>query len=421
MFIFRDDIINEAIFFDVLKEKHPECNEVDRYFWRYKASAGKKIIKGNFAVSGQSIVFSFKEKINVQSSEDDECNNLKYDDLLIKNCRQKNLITINEKKIFEQVSNEASSVQLDFLANVFLNDTRYIFLDSILGIQHSYGLLSENGKFLMSESLEKKECEITENKIELSDDLDSNSESFSIIVDSSPGVQVLPSTLEAFEVFDTKNGYVSIDSNELGYRGEHQKGDTKHSRLFIIDDYGSEEVNYINTIQNDITVCDGPIPRRLWQYQSKSSASSGDGAFVAIAALTVEYEPIDRSHFKSKPLVDKDKMTIISRLQRVNRNDNYMQTLFSDLDQNCVKAEDGEFQEINCQDQAYFTFKGKVLTISSTDGYGSPSVKLLGILKINGNVYYLIKRSQKGGQGYDIVDENGKNIYVKQGDRPTMC
>lgn len=406
LYVFRDEEYQEAVFVDVFHEIVEDCENSIRYFWRYKFKQNHgRPIGGNFAISSSSIEFIPKKNIpsGVVDSEETACTVNSYDDLLVKNCAQGASLNYRGKEIYQSVKTDDLEKSIIFFGKAHLNDSLYFYIDSTYSIQHSYELVSANGKLLQGLEVPKKEC--------IAPTVAQDPSRQSVIVETS--FDPPPAKPEAYEIFGSSGQFLAIDSNERGYEGELQVGDPRYKKLFIIGDSGVSEVNYVDTIDEEINVCDEPLQRRLWRYEG----ASGD---IALTAKNVESESFDRSTFIAKPLDEKQKDLIRSRLLKSDW-DPTTKSHASEIEKRCNRLVSGLFEEVNCDWESYFIVAGKTLTTSSTDGYGTPTVKLQMILKINGKKYYLIRTSVKGGSGYSLVSEDGEYIYVKPGDRPTMC
>lgn len=412
IYIVDDEEYYLTDFIEMTKIQPPSCSEQDVEVWKYQIKKDNSGIPigGKFALDGDLTKFKISDEFSLREKQSNDMNCLKRgnSELDIVKCDFKSSFLVkdfplvvvetneNRNENGEQVYNYQDTPELDFFGVLTINERDYFYLKSKTENHADTHVLTAEKRHLYIEKPGNAVCTSVEEHIE------SN-----IIKETS---FTTPSeTIEAYAIHKIKDGYIFIDSNELGYRGEPSTGDNKYKELLIVTDYGTTFIStFIDTVDGSIETSEEPVARRLWRYSIPAS-STGEG-IMAISDLKVKNLGFDRNALEKK--------SISTELKKILEQ---KKAMFPSLEiDKCEHEEYENIHELNCHSNSLLVINGKIIGSSSED-YSEAQVKLKTILEIKGKKYYLYQGMQKDGLHYNLGSEDGDYIQIHEGNYPTMC
>lgn len=200
-----------------------------------------------------------------------------------------------------------------------------------------------------------------------------------------------------FEIYEQKkSSKVQIDNCKLGYAGEpSDRGLERPLKLKVLSANIDKVLTYRSDIEGIYEVCDSEIKRKLWEFDEEIYSTSG---VIVISDLEAKYKEI-----KPEEIVKIDDKAVPKYCKWFQ----YKTLTYKECN-------DGEGSAV-----LYGKF-GKLLS-STTSGYGTPKISLLGEVRSGVGVFYHVIYNVKGGKEYALIAENGLMLYPRTCSLPTMC
>lgn len=225
---------------------------------------------------------------------------------------------------------------------------------------------------------------------------------------SAYGSRPIISSVSGFKIFKMSNGYIYIDSNEIDQKRTKNLV-AKFNEILIFDqDNKTYKAKYVDSVEENILVCETSILRKFWRYKSDDEIQS---PVFGLSVTNVIVETIETDKFSKTKLRPEELSIITYGIEQISQVSHKEALSKSN---HCLKREMSSIKNISCGTAEFLFINSKLIE-------SSQKVQLIAVLKIMDKIFYLINGMSNDQPYNSIKSGDGEWILIRESTSPKNC